>query len=375
MLSRAQMRIQEKPLRNWVPPAKGNAVLAEFMRRCDKLDGLADGIINDYFDCRAIFNVKDGIGEKDPWGPKRCPNDVDPDPADASQDACLTSGQIETLQVFFSSIDADAKLANGRTNFGMWAPTTAVGNAATLSGAAAAATPAARAGGAAAGGGRGAGPMVGGMPGGGFLAAQRFRGQEGAAPDAPSFNNQGTIGVVGFVMQDLDANPIDYDVRRHRARREQLSQWLDSTDPDFSAFRKRGGKLLVTVGTDDTTASSGEQQNFYQTVLDRMGRKTVDSFARLYVVPQGGHGLSGRAAPINGDGQRAEPLQVASNADRFGLLQAWVEKGVAPGRSVEVTAGTRSMPMCSYPEYPHYKGGDLNQAASYACTAPASLKK
>jgi feruloyl esterase len=211
--------------------------------------------------------------------------------------------------------------------------------------------------------------------GGGFLAAQRFRGQEGAAADAPSFNNQGTIGVVGFVMQDLDANPIDYDVRRYRARRELVSQWLDSTDPDFGPFRKRGGKLLVTVGTDDTTASSGEQQNFYQTVLDKMGRKTVDSFARLYVVPQGGHGLTGRSAPINGDGQRAESLQVASNADRFGLLQAWVEKGIAPGRSVEVTAGARSMPMCSYPEYPHYRGGDLNQAASYACTAPASLKK
>jgi feruloyl esterase len=334
MLSRAQMRIQEIPLRNWVPPAKGTAVLAEFMRRCDKLDGLGDGIINAYFDCRAIFNVNDGIGEPDPWAARRCPNDVDPDPQDATQNACLTSGQIQTLQVFFSNRSSEVKLANGRTDFGMWAPTSS----------------------------------------GALLVGQRYRGQEGAAVDAPAFSNQGTIGVIGFVMQDLGANPLDLDVNRDRARRELVSQWLDSTDPDLSAFHRRGGKLLVTVGTDDTTAPSGEQLNYYQSVLDKMGRQTVDSFARLYVIPQGGHGLSGRSATINGDGEQVDAIQVPSNVDRFALLRNWVEKGVAPGRSEVVSAGARSMPMCSYPEFPRYQGGDTSLAGSYACAAPASLK-
>ena len=177
-------------------------------------------------------------------------------------------------------------------------------------------------------------------------------------------------------MQDLDANPIVLDERKYRARLELVSGWLDSTNPDLSAFNKRGGKLLVTVGTDDTTASSGEQLRYYQTVLDKMGQKTLDSFARLYVIPQGGHGLSGREAPIDGDGKvMTETLQVANSADRFAMLQNWVEKGVAPGRSEVVSAGTRTMPMCSYPEYPRYTGGDISQAASYACTAPASFKK
>lgn len=225
------------------------------------------------------------------------------------------------------------------------------------------------------GGARAGGPPGGGG-GGGFLAGQRFNGQEGAPAGAPNFGNQGTIGVTGFVMQDLDANPIELDEKKYRARLELISGWLDSTDPDLGAFNKRGGKLLVTVGTDDTTASSGEQLRYYQTVLDKMGQKTLDSFARLYVIPQGGHGLSGRSAPINGDGKvMTETLQVANSVDRFALLQNWVEEGVAPGRSEVVSAGTRSMPMCSYPEYPHYKGGDINQAASYACTAPASYRK
>ena len=334
MMSRAHMRIQEVPLGNRVPPAKAAAVVAEFMRRCDKLDGLADGIMGNYFDCRAIFNINDGIGERDPWAAKRCPGDVDPAPEDTSAAACLTSGQIETLHLFFSSRPADVTLANGRRDFGMWAPTTSAA----------------------------------------LFVAQRFRGQEGAPADARFFSNQGTIGVTGFVMQDLAANPLDLDEKKYRARREQVSGWLDSTDPDFSAFRRRGGKLLVTIGTDDTTAASGEQLNFYQTVLDRMGREAVDSFARLYVIPQGGHGLSGRSATVNGDGEAVPQLQVPSNADRFALLRNWVENGKAPGRSEVVTAGERSMPMCSYPEYPRYTGGDAAQAASWACTAPSSLK-
>jgi feruloyl esterase len=203
---------------------------------------------------------------------------------------------------------------------------------------------------------------------------QRYRGQEGAAADAPFFSNQGTIGVTGFMMQDLNANPLEFDATKIRARRELVSKWLDSTDPDFSEFRKRGGKMLVTVGTDDTTAASGEQLSFYQTVLDKMGQKAVDSFARLYVIPQGGHGLSGRSAPLNGDGQVAEAIQIPNSVDRFALLRNWVEKGVAPGRSEIASAGTRTLPMCSFPEYPHYKGGDASQAGSYACTAPKSAK-
>ena len=48
MLGPDLIRIQERPLANWVPPAKVNAIRGEFMRQCDKLDGLADGIINNY---------------------------------------------------------------------------------------------------------------------------------------------------------------------------------------------------------------------------------------------------------------------------------------------------------------------------------------
>jgi hypothetical protein len=126
MLAPTLSRIQERTLSAWVPPTKGRALLAEFMRQCDGLDARIDGVINDYVDCRALFNVNDGGREPDPWARLRCPNDVDPSPQDASESACLTARQIETVSFVFSEYSAGVKLAHGRTTFGMWAPTTAV---------------------------------------------------------------------------------------------------------------------------------------------------------------------------------------------------------------------------------------------------------
>ena len=91
-----------------------------------------------------------------------------------------------------------------------------------------------------------------------------------------------------------------------------------------------------------------------------------------YVLPQAGHGLSGRSAALDGSGAPVEPIQIPTTIDRFGLLQNWVEKGVAPGLSEVVTSASGSRPMCSYPNYPHYESGDPAQAGSYRCATPAS---
>jgi hypothetical protein len=75
------------------------------MRQCDKLDGLLDGVINNYFACRAIFDVKQGAPNRNPWAAKRCPNNVDPNPQDTSAAACLTDGQLERFYDETSSVD------------------------------------------------------------------------------------------------------------------------------------------------------------------------------------------------------------------------------------------------------------------------------
>ena len=170
-------------------------------------------------------------------------------------------------------------------------------------------------------------------------------------------------------MKDTRANPLDYvEGGALNARRVEISAWLDSTNPDLSAFVKRGGKMSVAIGTNDTLASPGAQLDYYQSVLDKMGRATVDGFARFYVIPQTGHGLTGSSYTRDGDGQTIPAVQIPSRFDRVAMLLDWVEKGTAPPKSATVTGNAgSSLPLCSYPTYPKYTSGPRTDAASYTC--------
>jgi feruloyl esterase len=178
------------------------------------------------------------------------------------------------------------------------------------------------------------------------------------------------VGVTGFLMRNLNANPLDYvEGGPLNRRRAELSAILDSTNPDLRAFRQRGGKLTVVIGTNDTLASPGAQVAYYQSVIDKMGRAAVDSFARFFVLPQADHVLNGRSYGVDGDGKARDVQPIPNTYARVGLITDWVEKGIAPGKAVTVTAGDRSLPMCSYPEYPKYLDGPTGAAGSYACSA------
>ena len=163
MQAPAAIRRREIAVAKQVPQLKGKAIAAEFMRQCDGLDGLDDGLINDYQGCRAIFDVNDGRGPKSPWSARRCPGGVDPAPSDASERACLTDGQIDTLQFIFSRQPFSQPRAHGTRGFGMWPPTTEV--------------------------------IVGGLPpasGNALLNDIRYQGQEGAGADARVFSSLGS---------------------------------------------------------------------------------------------------------------------------------------------------------------------------------------
>lgn len=339
MLAPELIRIREKPLKNWVTPAKVNAIRAEFLRQCDGLDGISDGIINNYIAARAIFNVNDGVGPTDPWAALRAPNNIDPDPDDKSVSAKLTDGQIKTMELAYSTYKFATPLANGVTGFGMWLPTVE-------------------------------------PDGFGMITGQRFKGQEGADENAQMHNSLGTLGVTGFLMQDLNANPLDYiEGGKWNKRREQISEWLDSTNPDLSEFYRNGGKMIVTIGAMDNIASCGAQLDYYQSLLDKMGRSTIDEFARLYVVPQAGHSLTGRGYSKNGKGEAVEVKNIPTpnSDDNMNILMNWVENGQAPKKTLVVNQQGRISDkkegagylLCSYPNYPKYISGPTNQVSSY----------
>lgn len=344
MLAPELIRIQEKPLSNWVTPAKIKAITAEFLRQGDALDGLADGIINNYMAARAIFNVKDKVGPKDPWAKLRAPNNIDPDPNDTSANARLTDGQIKTLEFIYSPYEFKTPLANGVKSFGMWLPNITPSDM-------------------------------------GLIAATRFRGQEGAADNASLHFHLGVAGVTGFLMQDIKANPLDYEEGGAlNKRREQISAWLDATNPDLSAFEKRGGKIIISMGAMDNLASDGAQLDYYQSLIDKMGRKKIDGFARLFVVPQGGHGLSGKSYRVNGEGNPVASKNIPrpSQDDNIDLLISWVEKKQAPPKTLVVdekgkigtNTSVKGYLLCSYPNYPRYNGGPADMVSSYTSAAP-----
>lgn len=343
MLAPELIRIAEKPAAAWVTPAKVNAIRNEFLRQCDKLDGLSDGVINNYLAARAIFNVNDGVGPADPWAALRSPDGKDNNPDDKSITARLTDGQIKTLEFVYSQYKFPVPFANGTKSFGMWLPTITPEDFGTITG-------------------------------------TRYKGQEGAGENAQAHSSLGVLGVTGFMMKDVKANPLDYPSdEKILARRKELSEWLDATNPDLNPFLKHGGKIIITVGTMDFIASSGAQIDYYQSLVEKMGLKKLDKFARLYVVPHGGHGLSGKGYKTNGDGENVDVKNIPSpsSSDKTDMIIAWVEEGKAPAKTLVVGPDGRlgvkpegkGYLLCSYPEYPKYIGGPADQVSSYKSSA------
>src|SRR5205814_1934920 len=134
--------------------AKVNAIRGEFMRQADKLDGVEDGIINNYMAARALFDMSQGAPDRNPWAALRAPEGVDSNPSDASANAKLTDGQIATLKFVYTRYKFATPLANDLKTFGMWVPNTD-------------------------------------PSGSGLIENSRYRGQEGAAANASMHSHLG----------------------------------------------------------------------------------------------------------------------------------------------------------------------------------------
>ena len=90
----------------------------------------------------------------------------------------------------------------------------------------------------------------------------------------------------------------------------ELSPVLDDADPDLSAFKAHGGKLLLYTGWADPLIPAADTLNYYTGMQKKMGgAQATASFARLFMVP--GHGPLRRR-------QRADALRRARRARAVG---------------------------------------------------------
>jgi len=92
----------------WVPPAKASTIRDEILRKCDALDGLEDGVINNYIACNRLF---DPTITPSPLVGIRCK-----DGRDTGND-CLSDAQISAIDAIHAPFSFGYPLTNGETDF------------------------------------------------------------------------------------------------------------------------------------------------------------------------------------------------------------------------------------------------------------------
>lgn len=141
---------------------------------------------------------------------------------------------------------------------------------------------------------------------------------------------------------------------------------INTDNPDLSAFKARGGKLITWHGLADEVIMPQGTVNYYHTVANAMGGiPSVQAFYKLYLVPGMGHGT-----PNGTSNPNANP-PVVGVTQMYDAMRAWVEDGVAPDTltltTPETVSPAKTRPLCVYPKKVVYTSGDVNVAASYIC--------
>jgi len=177
----------------------------------------------------------------------------------------------------------------------------------------------------------------------------------------PSFQNATGNGTNGWMSLSYAQLSMAFD--RGVALQTAFDN-VNTDNPDLSAFRDRGGKMIMYHGLADIVIPPQGSINYYNRVASQMGGiAAIQNFYRFYLAPGLSHGfMNGTANPS------ANPPLPTENG-LYGVLTDWVEKGIVPGRvDVKTQDGTKSRPLCVYPQQATYGSGDPNQTASYTCS-------
>jgi feruloyl esterase len=244
-------------------------VLAErVMEKCDAIDGLKDGLIDDPRKC--AFDARQDV-------PACRAGEDGPD--------CLTAAQAEAVMKVYQG-----PVSNGKPYFPGFMP----GSEAVLAN----------------GNSNWLGPIVPAQP--------------GAKP--ADFNlAEGTMRYLVFTPPQPDWDYRSFDFDRDVGLLEAWSQKADAKNPDLSKFRKRGGKLLMTYGWADQILQPMMGVNYYEAAVAKNGKDTGDFF-RLFMAPGMAH-CGGGIGPDRFDAVTALVEWVEANRAPESLVAARVVNG------------------------------------------------
>lgn len=161
---------------------------------------------------------------------------------------------------------------------------------------------------------------------------------------------------LAFGREVADFDPAKFDFMNDPARMGEIRALLDANNPDLSAFRAHGGKMLQYHGWADTALTPFMSLDYYQRALAANGPGT-EGFYRLFMVPGMAHCRGGVAT---------------DSFDGISALVDWVENDTPPARleAARVVNGKtdRTRPLCPYPQQAVYSGsGSIDDSANFRC--------
>lgn len=287
------------------------------LRACDKLDGLADGMILAVGQCTSarVLPAFNAI---------RCKG--------AKTAACLTGEQITALQrvhdgprnskgqSIYAGFPWDAGW--GAADWRIWQLGTADGRV----------------------------PSLNMLMGAGALASVFSVPPQALAP--------GAEGGLAFQMA-LDLDRAEQGILA-RGGDFATSGWEDisARSTDLSGFLGHGGRLMVLHGGSDPVFSIADTLDWYRAMLARNG-DAARANTRFFAVPGMNHCTGGPATD-----------QYAA----FDAMVAWVEQQHAPERIIARASPAspfpgRERPLCAFPKIARYRGhGDPEKAESFVCS-------
>jgi feruloyl esterase len=285
--------------------AKIKTVGDALYKKCDKLDGTADGVIDDPRKCD--------------FDPAR---DVKQCVAGQDSDDCLTPNQTDALHKIYGGI-----VSNGKPYFfGYVKGAEAVGDPMF-----------------------GAGPPVSGWAN--WMIANPH------SPFGPK-PLQVVLAIPEFVSDSPNPSMTyaNYDFDKGPANTKEIRRIVNATDPDLTRFRSRGGRLLQYHGWADPALSPYMSIDYHDKVMAASGSHG-DDFYRLFMVPGMFH-CRGGVGTDHFDAMTSliEWVEAHKAPDRL------------PASRIQGGKTVRTRPLCPYPQVANYSGsGSTDDAANFSC--------
>lgn len=321
-------KLVDADIRRAFSPADLKLVADRVLEKCDALDGLADGIVNDVRRCQQHFRLAS----------LQCTG--------FKNDQCLSARQVEALERAF----AGPRNSQGQALYSDWSYDAGMGS--------------------------------------GNWRAWKLESTVPPWDRNPIIATMGagslsyifttpptkTAGTPAALVEYLTRFDFDRDAPRIFATdatfKESAMAVMTPTDvdaPRLADFARRGGKLLVYHGNSDPVFSVNDTLRWTERLAANQFGGSADKLARVFPVPGMAHCQGGPAT---------------DQFDALGALVDWVELGVAPDRLIAgVSAANKEVPtswskkrtraLCPWPQVARYiPGGDPETAESFRCEKP-----